>query len=77
MEEFRWIISITEGKGWKAFIMKMAIAETVYSTWLYRNSICFGKIMDNTSIDRKIIDSIVYNGWQNTKLRAHIANMMM
>lgn len=76
-EELIWLIGNTKYKEWKAAIMKMAVAEVVYSTWHYRNNLSFGQIVDNKNIERKIIENIVYRRWHSAKLIIHMARMMM
>ncbi|KHN42750.1 hypothetical protein glysoja_030233, partial [Glycine soja] len=36
-EELKWIIRHGKGKGHKASILKLAVTETVYGIWKYRN----------------------------------------
>lgn len=57
--------------------MKIAISETIYEIWQFRNDICFDRNIDNTNIVSKIIDNIVYRGWMQPKLKGYIANMML
>lgn len=75
--ELNWIIRITKGKGWRSSLMKMAITEAGYCIWKYRNTICFGTDVDNISINRQIVDNMLYRGWQIPKLRGQIASMML
>lgn len=75
--ELAWIIENTKGKGWKSALLKMATAETVYNVWHYRNSMCFGTVVDKQVIERNIIDNIVYRSWQYPTLRSHVAKLMM
>lgn len=60
-------------------MLKIAIAETVYGIWMYRNAIVFSS---NTNVDtkiviRKIIETIVIRGWMRLKYRENIALLMM
>ncbi|CAK8543474.1 unnamed protein product [Lathyrus sativus] len=75
--ELVWITNITKGKGWKVDVLKMLVAETIYNIWRYRNSKTFGNIVDNTTMDTKIIDNVIYRGWQNIKIRKHLISFMM
>ncbi|XP_040872094.1 uncharacterized protein [Glycine max] len=75
--ELAWIIENTKGKDWKSALLKMATAETVYNVWHYRNSMCFGTVVDKQVIERNIIDNIVYRSWQYPTLRSHVAKLMM
>ncbi|XP_058741022.1 uncharacterized protein LOC131613364 [Vicia villosa] len=74
--EILWLSKNTNGKGWRASILKLAAAETIYSVWKYRNDICFGNAVDKAKIVDNIIDIIVYRGWYSKNLRPHIAKLM-
>ncbi|KAH1203129.1 hypothetical protein GmHk_17G049445 [Glycine max] len=76
-EKQKWIIRHSKGKGHKASILKLAVTETVYGIWKYRNAKIFEETVDNTNIVDYIIDNIVYRGWYNNKLKSHIAHFMM
>ncbi|XP_058783490.1 uncharacterized protein LOC131658182 [Vicia villosa] len=52
-DEIRWISTIAKGKGWKAMLIKVCIAETIYSVWRMRNDACFKNNVDNTNIVEK------------------------
>lgn len=75
-EELKWIVEYTTKKGWKATIVKLAFTETLYDIWRRRNDVIFG---NNTHIDimDNIMDCTVYRGWKHTKIRSHIAIMML
>ncbi|CAK8569331.1 unnamed protein product [Lathyrus sativus] len=75
--ELAWITNITKGKGWKVDVLKTLVAETIYNIWGYRNSITFGNIVDNTIMDTKIIDNVIYRGWQNIRIRKYLVSFMM
>ncbi|XP_058770309.1 uncharacterized protein LOC131643950 [Vicia villosa] len=75
--ELQWILASTKGKGWRARILKLAVIETIHETWLFRNSIVFNNDMYRNNTKERIIDSIVYRGWRNRKIRLHIANLMV
>ncbi|CAK8535034.1 unnamed protein product [Lathyrus sativus] len=75
--ELIWITDLTKGKGWKAGILKMLTVESVYSIWKYRNSIIFENIVENTNMVTKIIDNVIYRGWQNSRIRKHLISFMM
>jgi hypothetical protein len=76
-QELDWIIQRTKGKGGHAKILKLAFTESVYHIWRYRNDISFGNAVQNKHIEGKIIDTIVYKGRTNRKLRTHLAKLMM
>ncbi|XP_058747226.1 uncharacterized protein LOC131620243 [Vicia villosa] len=65
------------GKGWRADLTCMALAETVYAVWRFRNDKCFGHIVQSKDIEGDIINGIVYRGWTSPKLRPHIANLLI
>ncbi|XP_058752433.1 uncharacterized protein LOC131625603 [Vicia villosa] len=75
--ERHWIIQHTRGKSAKAAVLKMAITETIYEIWNMRNNKSFGKNVGNTKIGQKIIDTLIYRGWNNKKVRKYIAILMM
>lgn len=58
-----WIRTHTRRKGSKAGILKIAIAETIYGIWRYRNVVIFEANINNTHIARDIIDIVLYRGW--------------
>ncbi|XP_058724336.1 uncharacterized protein LOC131595849 [Vicia villosa] len=76
-QELSWLVQNCKGKSVRSDLLKMAIAETVYGVWMYRNAISFGKDIDRLTIGEKIIDVIVYRGWEKQKLRPHIARLML
>ncbi|XP_045822376.1 uncharacterized protein LOC123915284 [Trifolium pratense] len=76
-QEVEWIMKQTKGKGDRAKILKLAFTECVYEVWRYRNDISFGNAVQNNHTDEKIIDTIVYRGWTNRKLRTCLAKLMM
>jgi hypothetical protein len=76
-DELQWITRHSKGKGWRAQLLKVAAAETIYMLWKHRNDTCFDNNIHNTNIDEDIINTIVYRGWRCTKLRKHIALMLI
>ncbi|XP_058771367.1 uncharacterized protein LOC131644788 [Vicia villosa] len=76
-EELLWLNQICKGKSTRASMLKMAVVESVYGVWNYRNSISFGNMIDKNRIVRNIIDMLVYRGWTKEKLRPHLASLMM
>ncbi|XP_058751794.1 uncharacterized protein LOC131624890 [Vicia villosa] len=76
-QEMMWLIQNCRGKSIRSDMLKLAIAETVYGIWMYRNSVSFGKDVDRLTIGTKIIDIIVYRGWVKLKLRPHIARLVL
>ncbi|XP_058727002.1 uncharacterized protein LOC131598414 [Vicia villosa] len=77
--EKKWVVHNTKGKGFHSYMLKIAIAETVYGLWTYRNKCVFdtGAKEDATQIVPRIIDSIVYRGWLKVKYRKKIGLLMM
>ncbi|KAK2421853.1 hypothetical protein QL285_032436 [Trifolium repens] len=76
-QELDWILQYSKGKGCRAKVLKLAFTESVYEIWRYRNDISFGNNVQNKHIEGDIIDTIVYRGWTNRKLRTHLAKLMM
>ncbi|XP_058725891.1 uncharacterized protein LOC131597198 [Vicia villosa] len=77
---FNWIKRKTKGKGIRMGILKVVIAEVVYSIWMYINHNIFGNmgLYSNTySIVRNIQDVIVYRGWMKPTYREHLVNLLM
>ncbi|XP_058734333.1 uncharacterized protein LOC131606065 [Vicia villosa] len=74
--ELRWIIEETKKKGWKAKILKLAFAESIYGIWGLRNEAVFGTSDFSSNVDI-IIDSIIYRGWNLKAIRHHIARLMV
>ncbi|XP_058740999.1 uncharacterized protein LOC131613336 [Vicia villosa] len=78
--EIGWIMHMIAKKGWRYKILKIAVAETIYDVWQYRNEVIFGKYTHrNTSIDigERIIEKVMYRGWYSPNLRKHIATLML
>jgi hypothetical protein len=76
-DELIWLTRQSKKKGWKAQLLKVAAAETIYMLWKYRNDICFDNQVHNTKIEEDIINTIVYRGWCYPKLRKHVALMLI
>lgn len=76
-EELKWIVNFCRGRGKRVGIMKMAIAETIYNCWKYRNATSFGNTYDRNIVVNNIIDSIVYRSWHHRKYRDYVAQLMM
>lgn len=76
-EELNSLIRNTKGKGWRAYLLKLAATEALYGVWKYQNNKSYGNSVDNTKIVENILDMIVYMGWYSGTLRTHIAKLMM
>jgi hypothetical protein len=55
----------------------MAVSETVNEIWKVRNNKIFGETIEINTLGTKIIDTLVYRGWNNKKLRKYIAILMI
>jgi hypothetical protein len=55
----------------------MSVSETVYEIWKARNNKIFGETIEINTLGTKIIDTLVYRGWNNKKLRKYIAILMI
>ena len=75
--EIIWLLRYGSGKGWKAALLRLAVTETIYGLWNYRNEHCFGKPKDIDTIQNNIINTITYRGWYSNKIRARIAELML
>lgn len=75
--ELHWLIRHTKGKGTRATVLKMAIAETIYEIWNIRNNKIFGQAIDINTVGKKIINTLVYRGWNNKRLRKYIDILML
>ena len=75
--EIIWLLRYGSGKGWKAALLRLAVTETIYGLWNYRNEHCFGKPKDIDTIRNNIINMITYKGWYSNKMSARIAELML
>jgi hypothetical protein len=75
--EVKWLSQQTKGKGARAAVLKMAVSETVNEIWKARNNKIFGETIEINTLGTKIIDTLVYRGWNNKKLRKYIAILMI
>ena len=76
-DERVWLITHCKGKGWRAGILKLALAETVYGIWKHRNDMIFGGLTNIGKTVDNILDCIVYRGWRNRKIREHLVPLML
>ncbi|XP_058784638.1 uncharacterized protein LOC131659464 [Vicia villosa] len=77
--EIGWLTRMIGKKGWRFMVLKIALAETIYGVWQYRNDIIFREnTYRSTSIEigDRIIEKVMYRGWYLPKLRKHIATLM-
>ena len=58
--EIIWLLRYGSDKGWKAALLRLAVTETIYDLWNYRNEHCFGKPKDIDTIRNNIINMITY-----------------
>ncbi|XP_058783026.1 uncharacterized protein LOC131657674 [Vicia villosa] len=75
-EEIVWIQRQGKGKGWRAKLFRLAITETIYGAWVYRNGNCFGKAMHRDKVLEHIMDKIVFRSWGCKDLKGNIVNYM-
>lgn len=75
--ELQWILQHGRGKGWRARLLKLAFAETIYEVWRYRNDTCFGASVSSIHIGPKIIETIVNRAWLKPALRTHIGRLLI
>ncbi|XP_058783284.1 uncharacterized protein LOC131657959 [Vicia villosa] len=75
--EKAWITRYCSGKGKKCGIMKLALAETIYFCWKYRNDTCFGQSYDSNTFVNSIKDIIIHEGWYTRKYRDYIAQLLL
>ncbi|XP_058780984.1 uncharacterized protein LOC131655065 [Vicia villosa] len=75
--ELQWLQTYCKEKGKRVWTMKVAIAETVYHCWSWRNAVCFNTQFDSDHIAHNIIDSIIHRCWLKKKYRDYTAQLMM
>lgn len=46
-QELRWVTQASKSKNWKAKILKVVFAETIYECWKYRNYKAFSNSVNN------------------------------
>lgn len=76
-EELQWVVNKFKGKGRHAQVLKCAFTESVYSCWKYMNTNCFDNNTNDSDISYSIINTIVQRDWAKSKLRRHMAKLMM
>ncbi|CAK8565086.1 unnamed protein product [Lathyrus sativus] len=76
-DELNWLMQNTKGKGARAAVIKMAASETIYELWMIRNKNFFDMNEDTTIVGKKVIDALVYRGWNTKKIRKYIAILML
>lgn len=55
----------------------MTTTKTICEIWNLRNQKSFGSEVDTKNVGNRIIDTIVYRGWNNKKLRKYVATLMI
>ncbi|CAK8574630.1 unnamed protein product [Lathyrus sativus] len=76
-EELEWLINHCKGKGWRKCILRSALAETIHEVWRYRNNAVFGNTVNILEIRDLVIYTLANRGWGNTKMRHHIAHLIL
>lgn len=66
--ELQWICQLTNGKGRKISLQKIALAEVVYAIWTCRNKIIFQPNPGGTIRSRDVIDIILLRATSNRNL---------
>ncbi|CAK8561770.1 unnamed protein product [Lathyrus sativus] len=76
-EELEWLITHCKGKGWRKCILRSAVAETIHEVWRYRNNVVFGNTTNVLDIRDLVISTLANRGWVNTRMRHHIAQLLI
>ncbi|CAK8573800.1 unnamed protein product [Lathyrus sativus] len=76
-EELEWLITHCKGKGWRKCILRSAVAETIHEVWRYRNNAVFGNTVNVLDIRDLVISTLANRGWVNTRMRHHIAQLLI
>ncbi|XP_058746416.1 uncharacterized protein LOC131619324 [Vicia villosa] len=71
-DEIMWALQYVSRKGWRASLMKIALAGVIYGIWHRRNMVVFGHTTQFDTV-QNIIDNKVYRGWLYRRTRSHIA----
>ncbi|XP_058732853.1 uncharacterized protein LOC131604429 [Vicia villosa] len=71
--EVLWLRNYYKGKGKRVWVMRIAIAETIYHCWNWRNAMCFDGNFDSNNIVNNIIEAIIHRSWQKKKYRGYTA----
>lgn len=70
-DENRWLMQELKRKGWRRSLLKLALTETIYTTLIARNAICFRKEI-HIDIEKEIKYNIVHRGSLNRIVNTHI-----
>ncbi|CAK8539848.1 unnamed protein product [Lathyrus sativus] len=76
-EELEWLITQCKGKGWRKCIMRSSVAKTIYEVWKYRNNVVYGNPVNTLEIRDLVISTLANKGWVNTRMRHHIAKLLI
>lgn len=71
-----WITKCSNEKGWKNKLLKVAAAESIYEIWRYINE-KNQRWSNNTNIEEKVMEIVVYRGRIYPKIRNHLGRPMM
>lgn len=75
-QEKQWLCQATKGKGWKAHILKIAAAETLYAIWTMRNEVVFNNGLPNSLLDKQIIQIVIVRCMMFNKLVSPCQRLM-
>lgn len=67
-----WLIAETMKKGWHRDMLKIAIAESVYGIWRYRNDVIFKNAYVDPQIWKMIIQDIIVRSSLHKSNRNHV-----
>ncbi|XP_058740856.1 uncharacterized protein LOC131613182 [Vicia villosa] len=76
-DEVKWLTTYCGGKGKRVWIMRVAIAKTIYHCWKLRNAICFENHIDCENIVNNIIEAIIHRSWHCKRYREYTTQLMM
>ncbi|CAK8564326.1 unnamed protein product [Lathyrus sativus] len=75
-DELEWLVTQCKGKGWRKCILRSAVAETIYEVWKYHNNSVFGNNV-NLEIRDLVISTLANREWVNSRMRHHIATLLI
>ncbi|XP_058767701.1 uncharacterized protein LOC131641418 [Vicia villosa] len=70
-EESKWLLQELRKKGWRRHLLKLVVTETVYTTWITRNAVCFGN-ETRMDMEQDIKHMIVHRGSLHRIVNTHI-----
>ncbi|XP_058732785.1 uncharacterized protein LOC131604357 [Vicia villosa] len=76
-QELHWLTRSGKGKGIKAGILKLAVAECLYQCWRLRNDVCFGNAQNIDKVVHNIKEAVIHREWSYRKYKEFIARNLM